>query len=314
MKRVAGAVSFSQEFMMRFFPLLFALGLAVVLGCLMAASPSAAPEARKVTILYDAFGPASKLIKDWGYAALIEYGGKRILFDTGNNAATFEHNVKTLGIDLAKLDAVIISHRHGDHTSGLRYLLQENPDVTIYAPREAAFFKGKPPLTFLKPQPGLPDHLRYYEGKEPATWVTGTPWETAHFQIVAERTEIFPGLHVITTQSGKPGTMEMNELSLVIATPQGLAVVAGCAHPGIEKILDEAIQIEPRIYTVMGGIHLVQTEEGEVTRTARSLAEKYRVQRVAPGHCTSELGFAIFLQQFGDRFDPAGLGTVLPLP
>jgi 7,8-dihydropterin-6-yl-methyl-4-(beta-D-ribofuranosyl)aminobenzene 5'-phosphate synthase len=64
---------------------------------------------------------------DWGFAALIEYAGKRILFDTGNNAKTFEHNVNELGVDLKRLDAVVISHRHGDHTSGLNHLLQVTP-------------------------------------------------------------------------------------------------------------------------------------------------------------------------------------------
>ena len=81
----------------------------------------------RVTVIYDAFGASSALEKDWGFAALVEYGGRRILFDTGNNARIFEHNVRELGIDLSRLDAAVISHRHGDHTSGLPYLLACNP-------------------------------------------------------------------------------------------------------------------------------------------------------------------------------------------
>src|SRR5262252_6607409 len=101
---------------------------------LMFTAPVNAQEAKRITILYDAFGASSALVKDWGFAALVEYGGKRILFDTGNNAQTFEHNVKQLSINLKRLDAVVISHRHGDHTSGLNYLLEVNSDVKIYAP------------------------------------------------------------------------------------------------------------------------------------------------------------------------------------
>jgi glyoxylase-like metal-dependent hydrolase (beta-lactamase superfamily II) len=78
----------------------------------------------KVTILYDAFGESKELTKDWGYSALVEHNGKRILFDTGNDATIFEHNVKALGVDLTKLDFVVISHRHADHTTGLRYVLR----------------------------------------------------------------------------------------------------------------------------------------------------------------------------------------------
>jgi 7,8-dihydropterin-6-yl-methyl-4-(beta-D-ribofuranosyl)aminobenzene 5'-phosphate synthase len=57
----------------------------IVLVC----TKSYAEEARRITILYDAFGPASELVKDWGFAALVEYAGRRILFDTGNSAALF---------------------------------------------------------------------------------------------------------------------------------------------------------------------------------------------------------------------------------
>jgi len=70
----------------------------------------------QITVLYDAFGKTSTMKKDWGFSALIEYGGKRILFDTGNNAEIFAHNVEAKGIDLKQLDFAVVSHRHGDHT------------------------------------------------------------------------------------------------------------------------------------------------------------------------------------------------------
>ena len=245
---------------------------------------------------------------------MVEYGGKRILFDTGNNAKIFEHNARHLGIDLTRLDAVVISHRHGDHTSGLTHLLEVNSGVKIYAPQEGAFFKSQPPAGFLKPNPGLPQELRYYEGKQPEQWVSGSPWETGNFEIVVRTTEVFPGFFVLTTRSQKPGTLEMNEASLAIRTPKGLAVIVGCSHPGVENILEEAARIDPRIYTVTGGFHLVLTPQDEVQRTADVLFNALKVERVAPGHCTSELGFAVLLGRFKDRFDRAGLGTVIKLP
>jgi glyoxylase-like metal-dependent hydrolase (beta-lactamase superfamily II) len=83
--------------------------------------PSAAGNVQ-ITVLYDAFGKASTMKKDWGYAALIEYGGKRILFDTGNNPDILAQNAKAKGVDLRKLDFVVMSHRHGDHMGGLTYV------------------------------------------------------------------------------------------------------------------------------------------------------------------------------------------------
>jgi 7,8-dihydropterin-6-yl-methyl-4-(beta-D-ribofuranosyl)aminobenzene 5'-phosphate synthase len=74
--------------------------------------------------------------------------------------------------------------------------------------------------------------LQYFRGKQPERWRTGTPWEQANFEAVAETTEIMPGFHILTTKSQKPGTLEMNELSLAVQTPKGLAVVASLLASG----------------------------------------------------------------------------------
>src|SRR5258708_16278067 len=83
---------------------------------LQTANPS--PTGAQITVLYDAFGKATPMRKDWGYAALIEYGGKRILFDTDNSPSILAQNVQTKHANLSKLDFVVISHIHGVHTSG----------------------------------------------------------------------------------------------------------------------------------------------------------------------------------------------------
>lgn len=106
----------------------------------------------------------------------------------------------------------------------------------------------------------------------------------------------------------------MNEASLAVRTPKGLAVVVGCSHPGVEKILEEAARIDPQLYMVTGGFHLVMAPHEEVQRTADTLIDTLKVQRVAPAHCTSEQGFATFLDRYKDRFDQAGLGARLALP
>lgn len=286
--------------------------LTVVL--LLQATVANTEEAARVINLYDAFGASSSLKKDWGFAALVEYGGRRILFDTGNNAAIFEHNVKALGIDLRDLDAVVISHRHGDHTSGLTYLLEINPRVVIYTPVEGAFFKSELPQRFLTPAPGLPKDLQYFDGKPPQHIISGSPWQDANFSQLAATKEIFPGFHVIVTQSEKPGTLEMNELSLAVETPEGLAVIVGCAHPGIDRILASAAHIDPRLYTAVGGFHLVATPDSEIRRVASVLHDTLRLQRVAPAHCTSELGFSRFMETYKERYDRAGVGTTISLP
>src|SRR4051794_12259289 len=93
--------------------------LLLLVGCATTTSPtpraSADPSKAHLTILYDAFGKDSSMKKDWGYAALVEYGGTRILFDTGNNPEILAQNAKAKNVDLSNLDFVVMSHRHGDH-------------------------------------------------------------------------------------------------------------------------------------------------------------------------------------------------------
>jgi metal-dependent hydrolase (beta-lactamase superfamily II) len=88
----------------------------------------------KITILYDAFGDDPAMKKDWGFSALVEVAGKRILFDTGKDRDIFAANVKAKNIDLTNLGFVVLSHRHSDLMAGLSHVLSVNPKVKIYAP------------------------------------------------------------------------------------------------------------------------------------------------------------------------------------
>ena len=270
--------------------------------------------ANQVTILHDAFGKASALKKDWGFAALIEYDGLRILFDTGNNATVFRDNVAKLAIDLSALDLVAISHRHGDHTSGINHLLTVNPKVAIYAPKELyGVFGSSLPGVFYPRCHALPSYMQYYDGQPPAEIRHGTPWPEANFHCVDAIAEIAPGIRLIPTVSENPGTRELTELTLSIATPAGQVLIAGCSHPGIEKILHAAQAIDPRIHMIMGGLHLVLTAEPEIARIASALRDEWRVAWMAPGHCTGEPAFAALRAAFGERFRYAGLGSVVSL-
>src|SRR5207302_2955680 len=189
--------------------------------------------------LYDAFGKASAMQKDWGYAALIESSDKRILFDTGNNGDILAQNAKAKGIDLSKLDFVVMSHRHGDHMGGLAYLLRVNPSVKIYAPKERSGVYGddQPSSTWYRKDLSLPAEQRYYSGAPPEIIHMGEAWPGANFQLIDKSIEIVPGMYLIALVSDKPGTLELRELSLAIRTPNGLVLVVGCSHPGVEHIV-----------------------------------------------------------------------------
>jgi 7,8-dihydropterin-6-yl-methyl-4-(beta-D-ribofuranosyl)aminobenzene 5'-phosphate synthase len=290
----------------------FALGL-LLSGYTLHGS-KAAPTNR-VTILYDAFGKSLKMRKDWGYSALIEHGGKRILFDTGNNPRIFAQNVKAAGVDLKRLDFVVISHRHLDHTAGLTHLLSINPDVKIYAPKEAfGVFGSALPSKFYRRQDSLPEEMRYYDGHPTDTLEFGTPWPGAKFVTVDSTLEVAPGVHIISLVSDAVGTKELRELSLALETPQGMVVVAGCSHPGIEKIVEAAAGIDRHVHMVFGGFHLPAAPDEVVGRIAAALHDAYKVDRVAPGHCTGEPAFYRFKNTWKEKYTYAGVGSVIGLP
>jgi len=275
---------------------------------------SYAPAQPRVTLLYDAFGKANGMTKDWGYAALVEAGGKRILFDTGDNPDIFAANVKAAGVDLTRLDFVVMSHRHGDHMAGLTHLLSVNPKVKIYAPKEGFGIYGFDlPSKFYRKDDALPPEMRYYGGQPPEVMHFGTAFPGANIELVDKSTEVAPGVTLIALVSDAPGTKELKELSLAINTPDGVVLVVGCSHPGIEAIVAEAAKINPRIHLITGGFHLVVAADDAIAKVASSLHDKWHVAWIAPGHCTGEPTFAALQKAFGDHYLYAGLGTVLHL-
>ncbi len=293
-----------------------AIGLILLIAVVwMASSSEDETPAARITSLYDAFGEPSDLRKDWGYAALIEYGGKRILFDTGNNADIFEHNVDELDVDLTDLDFVVVSHRHGDHTSGLNYLLKANPDAKIYAPQENfGVFGAALPGTFYKRNENSPPKMRYFDGETHETLRFGSPWPEAQFEWITKTTEVAPGFHLIMLHGTWGVDLEVRELSLAIDTPDGIVLVVGCGHPELEKIIAAATQnLGKPIHLVIGGLHLLPAGTDEIKTIATSLRDHWKVSYVAPAHCTGERAFAILKETFGDRYLYAGLGTTVAL-
>jgi 7,8-dihydropterin-6-yl-methyl-4-(beta-D-ribofuranosyl)aminobenzene 5'-phosphate synthase len=297
------------------FVLLAAFGSAwLPAGCATTSPTSAAAETARITVLYDAFGKDATMTKDWGFAALVEINGKRILFDSGDDPAILAKNVKAKGVDLTKLDFVVLSHRHSDHVGGFSYLLSVNPKVKIYAPKEGfGIFGSDLPSKFYRKDEALPAEMRYYGGTPPEIMKFGTVFPGADIQLIDKTTELVPGITLIALVSDAPGTKELKELSLAINTVDGIVLVVACSHPGIESIVAEAAKINPHIHFIAGGFHLVVAQDPAIEKVAATLHDTYKTDYIAPGHCTGEPTFAALQRTFGDHYLYAGLGTILEL-
>src|SRR5262249_9123089 len=110
-----------------------------------------------------------------------------------------------------------------------------------------------------------------------------------------------------------PGTRELKELSLSVNTPEGIVLVVGCSHPGIERIVEAAATINPKIHLIVGGVHLVVAPDEAITQGVSALKGKFKVESIAPGHCTGEPTFAALKKAFDNKYLYAGLGTSIPL-
>jgi len=185
--------------------------------------------------------------------------------------------------------------------------------VPIYTPKENfGVFGAALPGGFYKKEDSLPPEMRYFDGKPPETLRFGSPWPEGNFKWVTETKEIAPGLHLILLDGPWGVDLKVKELSLAIDTPEGIVLVVGCSHPTLEKIVEAAKSVTGKpIHLVFGGTHLLPAKPDDIERIAANLRDNFKVDFIAPVHCTGEPAFAILQKNFGDRYIYAGLGTTL---
>jgi 7,8-dihydropterin-6-yl-methyl-4-(beta-D-ribofuranosyl)aminobenzene 5'-phosphate synthase len=238
----------------------------------------------------------TKGVGEWGFSALVEADGHRLLFDTGARPETVLDNARELGVDLAGVTDVVLSHHHGDHTGGLmtlrRALAKQNPRALSRA------YVG-PGIFLSRPREGGGESNETIALKEPYEATGGT------FVEVAKPTELFPGawltgpvprVHPERNWSGKTqlksdaGLVEdtiPEDMSLVLDTGRGLVVVSGCGHAGVVNTLEYARKTvrEAPVHAALGGFHLFAADESALDWTAGKLREA-GVRNLLGAHCT----------------------------
>jgi 7,8-dihydropterin-6-yl-methyl-4-(beta-D-ribofuranosyl)aminobenzene 5'-phosphate synthase len=230
-----------------------------------------------ITVVIDNNAYRPGLETTWGFACLAQRGDRSILFDTGGDGRMLLSNMSALGLDPGGLDTVVLSHAHTDHTGGLDALLKANPDVTVYLPQ--AF-----PVDYK-------EKLR-----ERGTQLVE----------VSSPLEIAPGVW----STGQMGS-NIVEQALILQTRSGLAVITGCAHPGIVEMTRKAREVgNGEIDLVMGGFHLSAANTATIRQVASRLRE-LGVARVAPCHCTGADAAAQLATAFAEGYQRCGAGLVM---
>ncbi|NWG02914.1 MAG: MBL fold metallo-hydrolase [Syntrophaceae bacterium] len=232
-----------------------------------------------MTILYDNHPYDHRLKTAWGFSCVIEFEGKKILFDTGGDGRTLLENMKILNKDPKTINTIILSHIHGDHTGGLGSLLREKSNVKIYIPGS------------------------FSQEFDRAAKVYGVTVVR-----VNAPSEIYPGFH----STGEMGH-GIKEQSLLVDTAKGMVLITGCAHPGIVEIIQQAKTIARKdIYMAIGGWHLSSAGEREIKGIIEAFL-KVGIQKVGPCHCTGDLAMAMFKDAYGKNFIQAGVGKIIQI-
>jgi 7,8-dihydropterin-6-yl-methyl-4-(beta-D-ribofuranosyl)aminobenzene 5'-phosphate synthase len=237
-------------------------------------------------------------VGEWGFAALIEADGQRILFDTGARPDTVLNNAKELGVVLANVKDVILSHNHSDHTNGLVTLRREfartNPTALSRAHVGKGIFWNRPSnsgeanvMVKIKPEyegaGGV--FIEYDAPKEilPGVWLTG-PVPRVH----PERNWSIGGIiGRVKTPEGLVEDTVPEDMSLVAVTDKGLVVLSGCGHAGVINTLEYArqkIKAAP-VYAALGGFHLFALDDEKLDWTASKLKE-FGLGNFLGAHCT----------------------------
>lgn len=235
---------------------------------------------------------ANQGIGEWGYSALVEADGKKILFDTGRRPETVLKNAEELGIDLSKIEDVFLSHNHGDHTGGLLTLRNElkkiNPKAISKIHVGEGIFKQRInsrnrmlEIKELLESDGVvfkvyKEEIELFDG----VWITG-PIERIHDE------KNYGGNWKLVTPNGIIIDNIPEDQSLVMNTSKGIVLVSGCGHSGLINTLEHVkskISSE-NIYSIIGGFHLVNATESELNWTASKLKE-FGVSKIIGAHCT----------------------------
>jgi 7,8-dihydropterin-6-yl-methyl-4-(beta-D-ribofuranosyl)aminobenzene 5'-phosphate synthase len=233
----------------------------------------------EIQILFDNHTYRDNMTGLWGFACLVVHDGYTILFDTGSNGRILLQNMERMNIDPAKINWIMTSHPHWDHTGGLDSVLELNPSAKLCLPASLS--------------PYMIRDLERLSGKT---------------VIINDHPEEFlPAFH-------STGTMSVTgEQALVIERADGIIVITGCAHAGIDKVVARAMEtLAKPVILVLGGFHLMDSPEEKIEKTIQHLQE-LGVKKVCPTHCTGEAAMNLFRERFGKNFTDGGAGKLISI-
>jgi 7,8-dihydropterin-6-yl-methyl-4-(beta-D-ribofuranosyl)aminobenzene 5'-phosphate synthase len=274
----------------------------------------------KITTLSENTAGLGSYLGEWGFSVLVERDGLDILVDAGQSLSAV-HNADLLGVDLGRVDKIFLSHGHYDHTGGLVPVLRRvRREISISAHPDIwqdKYSSRRGEVKYI----GIPHRreeleslgARFSLSREPVR-ITEGMMTTGEVPMVADFEKIEPYLLVRVGGELRPDAL-LDDQALIITTGEGLLVVLGCAHRGVINTLNHARQLTgiDKVYTVVGGCHLMDATDERIRLTIAALKEM-GVVKLGVSHCTGLKAGCQMAQAFGDGFFFNNAGTVTNLP
>ena len=259
-------------------------------------------------------------VAEWGLSILIEVDGFTILFDTGAGNSLI-YNAQVKGVDFSKVDKIVLSHGHFDHTGGLSDFLKiRKTEIEIVGHPEIWAKKYSCNKDMRDRYIGIQHSREHLEGsgakfklsKEPV-WLTENIVTSGEIPMKTDYEDIDSNLFV-KNESGFIPDSFADDLCLGIKTQLGLVVVLGCSHRGlINNILRmQEVAKEDKVYCVIGGTHLMASSNQRLSRTIEDL-KKIGIQRLGVSHCTGFNASAQLFKHFPNAFFNNNAGTKFSL-